>query len=419
MREQKTYSWRTIAYITIGFAVVAFVGGTFFGASRTGLLAAAAAYNSVAPVNAPQDVDFTPVWRVWQAIDDRYVPGHIATTTASTTPNGFEDSQERVWGMIQGLAASLRDPYTVFMPPADAEIFEDDISGAFEGVGMEIAIRNGVLTIVSPLKGTPAYKAGLKAGDYIAEIDGVSTEDMGVDVAVKRIRGPKGTEVTFGVYREGEPEKLTIKVERDVINIPTIETDLRDDGVFVISLYNFSAVSAEKFRSALQEFVDSGSNKLILDLRGNPGGYLQAAVDMASWFLPSGKVVVTEDYGDRADSIPHRSLGYDIFNDNLKMVILVDRGSASASEILAGALHYYGIATLVGTHTFGKGSVQELVPITPETSLKITVARWLTPDGTQIPDTGIKPDIDVEPTEEDIDAGKDVQMDRAVAELLK
>lgn len=414
------YSKKTLYTIGIALVAGAFIGGTFFGASRTGLLAAAAAYNSIAPVNAPSEVDFTPVWRAWQAIDDRYVPGHVPTTTASTTPviTGFDDPQERVWGMVQGLAASLHDPYTVFFPPADAEIFEDDISGAFEGVGMEIAIRNGVLTVVSPLKDTPAYKAGLKAGDFIAEIDGESTENVDVGTAVKRIRGPKGTEVVFGIYREGEPEKLTISVVRDVINIPTIKNEMRDDGVYLIALYNFSAVSSEQFQKALQEFANSGSNKLIVDLRGNPGGYLQAAVEMASWFLPGGKVVVTEDYGDRADSIPHRSLGYDVFNENLKMIILVDKGSASASEILAGALQHYGKAKLVGTNTFGKGSVQELVPITPETSLKITVARWLGPDGTQIPDTGIKPDIEVKPTEEEIDAGKDVQLERAVEELL-
>lgn len=413
------YSKKTITIGALALVIGAFIGGTFFGASRTGLLAAAAAYGSVAPVNAPGGVDFTAVWRVWNAIDERYVPGRIASTTATTTPTGFEDPQERVWGMIQGLAASLDDPYTVFLPPSDAEIFEDDISGSFEGVGMEIATRNGVLTVVSPLKGTPAAAAGIKAGDLVMDIDGVSTEDMGVDVAVKRIRGEKGTTVTFGIYREGESEKLTIPVVRDVINIPTIDGEFRSDGVYILSLYNFSALSSDLFKKELQKFVDSGSSRLILDVRGNPGGYLQAAVEMASWFLPAGKVVVTEDYGDRAPAIPHRSLGYDVFTDQLQMVILIDRGSASASEILAGALRYHGKAILVGTPTFGKGSVQELVPITTDTSLKITVARWLGPDGEQIPHTGIKPDIEVIPTEEDVEEGKDVQLERAVAELLK
>lgn len=405
---------------TVLLIVPAFVGGMFFGASRTGLLAAAAAYRGVTPIGAPEDVDFAPVWRAWNVINERYVPGHIATSTASTTPNGFTDNQERVWGMIQGLAASLQDPYTVFLPPSDAEIFESDISGAFEGVGMEIAIRDGVLTVVSPMKGTPASRAGIKAADIIAKIDGQTTENMGVDEAIKLIRGPKGSVVKLLVYREGgSAEGTTISITRDVINIPAVDSLMRDDGVFVITIYSFSAVSPDKFREALQQFIDSGSHRLIVDLRGNPGGYLQAAVDIGSWFLPEGTIIVTEDYGTRAKSVPHRSIGYNIFTNELKMAILVDKGSASASEILAGALRHHGKAKLIGATTFGKGSVQELVNITPETALKITVARWLGPDGEQIPTTGIKPDIEVIPSEADIKAGRDVQMERAAKELLK
>ena len=219
--------------------------------------------------------------------------------------------------------------------------------------------------------------------------------------------------------RDGVQEPLTISVMRDVINIPTIQTELRKDGIFVIELYNFSATSSGLFRTALREFIESGSKKLILDLRGNPGGYLEAAVEIASWFLPGGKVVVTEDYADRQGDIVHRSRGYNVLSPNVHMVILVDRGSASESEILAGALRHYHIARLVGTNTFGKGSVQELVSITPDTSLKITVARWLTPDGTQIPAEGIEPDVVAKPTDEDIKAGKDVILDKAVEILQK
>ncbi len=416
--SSKTSDLRSMRWAALAIAAVllAFGGGMFLGASQSGAMAFAAAYSAVAP-NAPEGVDMTPVWRAWQIIDERYVPGRIASTTATTTPTGATDPQERVWGMIQGLAGSLRDPYTVFLPPTDAEIFEADISGAFEGVGMEIAVRNGILTVVSPLKDSPAEKAGLHAADIIAKIDDRETTGMDVGEAVKIIRGPKGTPVVFQIYREGEKEALSISVTRDVINIPTIKSETVD-GVFIISLYNFSAVSSDMFRKELQTFVDSGNNRLILDLRGNPGGYLQASVDMASWFLPAGKVVVTEDYGKRADPIVHRSRGYNIFNENLKMVILVDKGSASASEILAGALRYYKVATLIGMPTFGKGSVQELVDITPKTSLKITVARWLAPDDVQIPDVGIAPDIEVKPTDEEREAGIDAQRKRAI-EFLK
>lgn len=409
MKQHSPHRWK---FIAAALVAVAFGVGMFFGASQSGALAFASAYSAVA-VGAPKEVDLAPVWRAWKAIDDRYVPGRIASTTATSTPTGAEDPQERVWGMIQGLAASLRDPYTVFLPPTDNEIFEEDISGSFEGVGMEIAVRNSILTVVSPLKDSPAERAGLKAADVILKIDERSTEGMDVGEAVKIIRGPKGTVVHFEVYREGENEPLRIEVTRDVIDIPTIESETVE-GVFVISLYNFSAVSSDLFRQELQKFVDSGNTRLIVDLRGNPGGYLEAAVDMASWFLPAGKVIVTEDHGKRGEPYAHRSRGYDVFNDNLQLVVLVNKGSASASEILAGALRYHGKATLIGAQTFGKGSVQELVEITPETSLKITVARWLGPDGQQIPDDGIKPDIEIEPTEEDVEAGEDVQLNRAI-----
>jgi carboxyl-terminal processing protease len=362
---------------------------------------------------APENIDLSPVWKAWQVIDAKFVPAAVATSTkVATTTEAV--NQERVWGMIQGLAQSLDDPYTFFLPPKENEIFAEDISGEFSGVGMEIAVRDQVLTIVSPLKGTPAERAGLKSGDQILEIDGEDTEGLDISTAVSKIRGPKGSQVALLIMREGFREPREFKVTRDVINIPTIITDVRDDGIFVIEMRNFTANSPQLFRSALREFVESGYSRLILDLRGNPGGYLEAAVDMASWFLPSGRVVVTEDYAGHAENIDHRSRGYDVFNKNLRMVMLVDRGSASASEILAGALRHYGIGEMVGEKTFGKGSVQELVEITPDTALKITVARWLGPDGEQIPLDGIRPDVEVKVTEEDTEEGRDPQLDAAV-----
>jgi len=214
---------------------------------------------------------------------------------------------------------------------------------------------------------------------------------MSIDEAVDLIRGERGTEVTLTIFREGTEEPFDVNIIRDVINIPTIDTEIKDD-VFIISLYNFSANASTDFRNALIEFIGSGKNKMILDLRGNPGGFLNAAVDISSFFLPAGKVIVTEDFGDGEQKY-FRSKGHDIFNDNLEMIILVNRGSASASEIVAGALKEHGVAQVLGTNTFGKGSVQELVPITPETSLKVTIARWLTPNGTSISDGGLSPDI--------------------------
>jgi carboxyl-terminal processing protease len=421
--EVQKISLTTAIIVAAVAVVVAFGGGVILGGKKYSVSGfSVSASESLLSNSAPLGVDFSPVWKAWEVIDEKFVSTkvEVATTSTSTpnTPTGLEDPQLRVWGMVQGLAASLDDPYTVFLPPSDAEIFEDDISGAFEGVGMEIAIRDSVLTVVSPLKGTPAFRAGLKSADRIISIDGNSTKGMDIGAAVKRIRGPKGTVVTFEVIREGAADVLEIEVTRDTISIPTLDAELREDGIFKIELLNFSAVSPSLFRDALREFVQSGSDKLLLDLRGNPGGFLGASVDIASWFLQTGKVVVTEDYGNKQKPLVHRSRGYNIFNDNLKMVILVDRGSASASEILAGALQSHRVAQLVGTNTFGKGSVQELVDITSDTSLKITVARWLTPSGDPIPNDGIAPDIEVKVTQEDIDAGDDPQLEKAVEILL-
>ena len=408
--HKDSISFRVAVWGGLGVLLVGFVIGFSIERARVVSL------NAPGLVGAPDGVDYSPVWKAWKVIDQKFVPAAVSSTTpvASTTA---EANQERVWGMIGGLAASLNDPYTFFMPPQEASQFASDMSGAFTGVGMEIEIRSGILTVVSPLKGSPAEKAGIKASDEILKINGVSTKAMSVDNAVKKIRGEKGTQVTLTLYRTGWPAVKDFNVTRDVITVPIVNTKKRDDGIFVISVATFTSNAPDLFRNALREFVDSGDSKLILDLRGNPGGYLDAAVSMASWFLPAGKVVVTEDYAGHEPNIVHRSLGYDVFTTNLKMVVLVDKGSASASEILADALRYWGKAKLVGTNTFGKGSVQELVDITPETSLKVTVARWLGPDGKQIPLEGITPDVESTTSEELIKAKKDVQMEKA-AQIL-
>lgn len=366
----------------------------------------------------PEGVDFSPFWKTWNLLNDRFVT--VGTTTSE---------QDKVWGAIQGLTSSLKDPYTVFFPPRDNEIFKSEISGNFEGVGMEIGIKDDVLTVVAPLKGTPAEKAGIKPGDKILKINETITNGMKTEEAVHLIRGPRGTQVKLLVVRDGRTQPFEIKITREVIDLPTIDTTSKtqssiDDqgaltikGVFIIRLYSFSAPSANLFREALRKFYESGSNYLIIDLRGNPGGYLDAAVDMASWFLPTGKLVVAEDFGKARDKREYRSFGYDVFartRPNLKVAVLVDGGSASASEIFAAALRENGLATLIGQKTFGKGSVQELVAVTPETSLKVTVARWLTPQGHSISEVGITPDIIVKPTEAEIKAGKDPIMDKAV-----
>ena len=391
---------------------------------------------------APEGVHITneqlkPFWKVWTTLSDKYVE---ATTT---------DTQKRIWSSIEGLASSQGDPYTVFFPPEENKAFKGDIAGNFEGVGMEIAIKDKILTVVSPLKNSPAEKAGVKAGDKIIKIDDKITADLPVDQAVKLIRGARGTIVKIVFIREGAKVPLEKSITRDVIDILTLETEVKKvetkattkgsktvvststedklveskSDIFIIKLYSFTSQSPDLFRNALRTFLQSGKNKLIIDLRGNPGGYLDAAWDIASWFLPAGKTIVTEDFGGKGENRVLYSKGYDVLNktfgSNYKVIILVNNGSASAAEILAGALQEQGVAKLVGVKTFGKGSVQELVEITPETSLKVTIARWLTPAGHNLSHDGLNPDYEVKITEKDIENKIDPQMNKAVEILSK
>jgi carboxyl-terminal processing protease len=370
------------------------------------------------------EADIAPFWKAWSVIDAKFV-------SASGTPS----TNNRIWGAIKGLAASTKDPYTMFFNPEESKMFQNEVAGNFEGVGMEIDVKDDMLTVVAPLKGSPAFKAGVKPGDKIIKINDV-VADFGVEKAIQMIRGPKGTKVTILVARAGGQEPFTITMTRDVIVTTEVEYEdttppgaasttpsrhavgLRSDGIFVIRLNSFTETSPDQFRKALRSFVESKSHQLILDLRGNPGGYLSAAVDIASWFLPRGALVVTEDFGKNAAKEEIRSKGYNVFGKSLKMAILIDGGSASAAEILAGALREYGTAVLVGQKSFGKGSVQELVPITTDTTLKVTVARWLTPKGHNLSAGGLLPDYEVK--EKDMKAaitahpGVDPVLERAV-----
>ncbi|MEK9160671.1 MAG: S41 family peptidase [Patescibacteria group bacterium] len=353
--------------------------------------------------------DLANFWKAWNTLEGRFVQ----TSASSTMPT----AQERIWGAIQGLAGSYGDPYTMYLAPEDAKIFKDDIMGNFSGIGAEIGLdEDRVLTVIAPLKNSPAEKAGLEAGDRILAIGDVDTTGMTVEEGVKYIRGDKGTPVTFRVLRDGEVLEITII--RDIIQVPTLDQEYdAETGIYTITLHSFTATANRLFADALTDFRKTGSTKLLIDLRGNPGGYLSAAVQISSRFLPKGEVVVTEDYDGKRDNLVHRSSGSGGVNAGTKIVILIDKGSASASEIVAGALRDHEVATLIGTKSFGKGSVQELIDVDGG-ALKITIARWITPSGDSISAGGLTPDIEVERTPEEKKAGKDPQKERAVQFLV-
>lgn len=358
---------------------------------------------------APEVVDLAPLFTAWTLLNEHFMP---ATSTATTTP------EDKLWGAVQGLAASYGDDYTVFLPPVQKQIFETQVNGDFSGVGMEIGSRGGVLTVIAPIKDTPAYRAGIEAGDLVLKIDGESTSGLAVETAVSKIRGPKGTTVILTLARAGKDggQPFEISVVRDTIELPTVDYALRDDGIFVLQVYMFNGQAPRKFAEALHEFEKSGSQKLIIDLRNNPGGYLEAAVDMVSSFLPSGNVIVTQASRSGVEDQVYRSSGFGSGFPGVKIAILLNGGSASASEIFAGALRDYNRATIIGQQSFGKGSVQQVFDVTEDTSIKITIARWLTPNGVSISHQGLTPDIEVT-IPEDLKEGADPTLDRAVEYL--
>ncbi len=398
--------FKNSAYIATSVVVIAllFGGGYFIGKNSNEYKYS---FSSLDSANANSEIDLSTFLKAWETLDKKFVS---STSTVAT-------NEDRVYGAIKGMVDSMGDPYTTFFDPEENKAFNSSIEGNFEGVGMEVGIEEEILTVIAPLKGTPAEKAGIKKGDKILEISGKITSGMRVDEAVKLIRGKKGTTVSLTLFREGEKEPLKIDIVRDVIMVPALEYK-KQDGVFIISFYSFSGNATADFKKAIEAFSKSGTNKLVLDLRGNPGGYLDAAVEIASLFLPQGKTVVSENFGKSKDAKVLRSKGYDVFKGNLKMVILMDKGSASASEILAGALQYHGVAKLMGTNSFGKGSVQELVPIDAKSALKVTIAQWLTPAGKSISDGGLTPDVLIDKAPEGIKI-EDYQLQEAIKSLNK
>jgi carboxyl-terminal processing protease len=300
------------------------------------------------------------------------------------------DEKDLVYGAIRGMLNSL-DPHSSFMPPEAFKEMQIDTKGEFGGLGIQIGIKDKVLTIISPIEDTPAHKAGVQAGDKIIKIDGESTKDISLFEAVTKLRGPKGTSVTITVVREGLKKPKDITIVRDIIKLKSVKSRIIDDDIGYVKVTQFQERSASDLKKALKDLSDKDINALILDLRNNPGGLLKGAVDVTSQFLPPGKLVVyiKGRSGDKTE--------FDTANGNnyydYPMVVLVNGGSASASEIVAGALQDWGKAVVLGTQTFGKGSVQTVIPLSDGSALRLTTARYYTPEGRSIQTTGITPDI--------------------------
>lgn len=398
--------------------IIAFAAGFWAGKKDASVVSTAAEqteknYGQVAgqkdevPDYLSKDVDFKIFWDVWSKIQEKYVDRPVGET-------------KLLYGALSGLVAGLGDPFSTFMEPQTAGDFQESLAGKFEGIGAEIGIRNEVLTVVSPLPESPAEKAGLLAADVILSIDGFSTENIDVNDAVDRIRGDKGTVVNLKIYRPKDQKTMDIAVTRDEIKIVSVQLQkfdqiqyeiLGDQRVELIKVTNFNADTMDRFNQAVDQVVADNPDGLILDLRSNPGGYLDAAISMSNAWVEAGKTVVIEKFND--DQKVNLASENPQLN-KFKTVVLVNGGSASGSEIVAGALQDHKLATLIGEKTFGKGSVQQLEDLADGSAIKLTIARWLTPNGRTIDKEGIMPDIVVEKTQKDFDEGKDPQLDRAM-----
>lgn len=409
----KFFIKKTILFIfTAGLIVI---GSFYFGyqrgiESRVNFVGGSDSANSLKPEEANKEkIDLTLFWEAWKTLKEKYVDAQKIS------------DQDLLYGAISGLASATKDPYTVFMPPSNAQEFSEDIKGEFGGIGIEIGMRNSQLTVITPLKGTPAEKAGLKSGDYILKINNGDTAGMSIDEAVKKIRGVKGTKVKLGIFRESWKEPKDFEIIRDIIQVPTLDSkfinergqeDELNGKIFYVHLYNFYEKAPLIFYQAAFKTFIHPPKAVILDLRNNPGGYLEASVNIAGWFLNQGDVVVKEKFSS-GEIQAFNSNGLGLFR-NVPVVVLLNGGSASASEILAGALRDNRSIKIVGEKSFGKGSVQEIANLKDNSLLKVTVAKWLTPRDQIIDKNGITPDYSVKITDEDTKNNKDPQLEKAL-----
>jgi len=354
--------------------------------------------------NRSDKVSFDQFWKVWDKVKEKYV-------------NQPVDDVDLFYGAIEGMVAGLNDPYSVYFKPEKAEEFTKDLSGEFEGIGAEVGKKEEMITIIAPLPGSPAEKAGLKSGDIIFAIDGEDVLDVSVDEAIAKIRGKKGTPVVLTIAREGVVGTKEYSVIRDTINIPTVTWKMQTDSIVYLRVHYFNEHTWSQFDEAVKEIKKKNARGLILDLRSNPGGYLETSVQVASEWVPPGQLVLKEVFNNGKKN-EYTSQGAYRFA-NMKTMVLVDEGTASGAEIVAGALQDYRAATIIGQKTYGKGSVQDFEILPDGSALKLTIAKWFTPNEQQIDKHGIVPDVTIElPVEEKTTTPKDLVLEKAL-EFLK
>jgi carboxyl-terminal processing protease len=358
-----------------------------------------------------KNIDFAEFWNVWTDLKAHFYKQPV-------------DDKTLFYGALRGMTEAVGDPYTNYFEPVDAAEFSNDLKGEFSGIGAEIGTKDGELQIVAPLPDSPAEKAGVKARDRILKIDGEESLTMPVEEAVSKIRGPKGTTVTLHLGRlpEGSatgtkaiPQTFDVTITRDTIVVHSVKVVSKENGIYVIEIHNFNSDTEEGFTKAVDEVVQKNAKGVIIDVRNNPGGYLDKAISVAGEWLPDQLVVQQRERGTITERYKGTGRGK---LKGIKTVVLINEGSASASEILAGALQDSGTATIVGKTSFGKGSVQDYLEYADGSALKVTIAEWLTPNGRSIAHEGIKPDVEVEVTPEDINAERDAQLEKAI-ELLR
>ncbi|MEX2008429.1 MAG: S41 family peptidase [Candidatus Spechtbacterales bacterium] len=392
MKPVKQKPWLRFSIAALALAVTFFVGFSF-GTNASD----SAGTNRFSDIfTRSGTVDFALVEKVWDALHSQHVD------------RSSLDDEALVYGAIRGMLEGLDDPYTTFFTEQEANEFFRELEGSFEGVGIEIDIRDGVLVVVSPLRDSPAQRAGVRAGDAIVAIDGASTQDITLEEAVTKIRGEQGTTITLTVRHGGDSTAQDIRITRDVIEIPSVEMEVVDGRVAYISVNHFSENMNKEFSAIAQAILSSNADRVVLDVRNNPGGLLQSSINLAGWFIPKGDVILIEELADGTRK-EFRSAGPGSLQ-SLPLVIVQNEGSASASEILAGALHEQRGAAIVGAKSFGKGSVQEFLRLPGGTGIKLTVARWLTPEGNQIAGMGITPTHPVEQDEDPEDEQREAAL---------